>query len=790
MIIRELELSHWMKHRKLHVSFSPGMTAIVGKNGSGKSSIVEALRFVFSGDTQLPGTKDSFITYGERSASVRVLFEHDAHIYDLSRHLKPSRQRLTFPHGTVLTKYDDINAALCTLLQTSHDVLSSYVFVGQHALDELLFQSPSERMRAFQSLFRLDAMARVYELLGAEISSITVTPWLEQQLIQLRADLVSAQERLAASERALHEAEQVLLDVQRAGQVLQAYRAWEERQQLVASVVSAYQSWQSELAAAKDELDAVQRAYEAAVAHRHSLDGRAAEQVVARFDQLHAERSRVLAELDQLSHALATDDDADVDDLEASMARLQRELADWREALARVHAECATKPSSDLVGRYWFPELSEQALRAAEAERAAAMALDKDPELFAARSLLALHEQALRQQPLQSFKSCPLCGQHLGDAAADHIAKRAQALQARVQKRLSELAEQHRQAVQAAHDAVQRVREAEAARLDELQRTAAALAASCASGEQRLERLQRRQHAVARHRELAAERQRIDDELARLDVDGATRVLEACRAADAAVSKAERDQHAAMTRVRTIEASLQRVSAQLDELRSQAPDCPYTKADLEAAMATIRQHADAAQRHQAAQQAYHEAKATAETIARHLETVSAQVDRERADAAWGSLCERVRHAFHVQHAPKRLMQWYVQRLNRAMQAYLEVFSPGFQVRMSEDLSLVASLNDRPGHEFPASRLSGGQRIVASICFRLAATDIVAGKVGVLVLDEPTNHLDQDNIEHLQRLMVRLKQLPSGLRKQIMIVTHADRIADLCDQVVRVAGTSP
>lgn len=68
-MIRKLVLENFMTHRRTEITFSPGVTLIVGPNNCGKSAVVEALRCLKENDS----LGKAFIRHGAKEAVVTVL---------------------------------------------------------------------------------------------------------------------------------------------------------------------------------------------------------------------------------------------------------------------------------------------------------------------------------------------------------------------------------------------------------------------------------------------------------------------------------------------------------------------------------------------------------------------------------------------------------------------------------------------------------------------------------------------------------------------------------------------
>jgi ATPase involved in DNA repair len=69
------------------LEFSPnGITAIIGENGSGKSSIIEAIQFAFFGDSD-KGNLRNLVKWGRRQAKVELEFETKDGLYKVIREI-------------------------------------------------------------------------------------------------------------------------------------------------------------------------------------------------------------------------------------------------------------------------------------------------------------------------------------------------------------------------------------------------------------------------------------------------------------------------------------------------------------------------------------------------------------------------------------------------------------------------------------------------------------------------------------------------------------------------------
>jgi DNA repair exonuclease SbcCD ATPase subunit len=129
MLIKTLELKNFCQHRALSLEFKSGLTAIIGPNGCGKSNVLTALRYAFTGDIVTAGNKSHNICqFASKSSKsfVRVVFSHGDVEAEIVRYLRPANAKdvLTYADGVTIHGAIKINAALDDLLGDAYNLLS------------------------------------------------------------------------------------------------------------------------------------------------------------------------------------------------------------------------------------------------------------------------------------------------------------------------------------------------------------------------------------------------------------------------------------------------------------------------------------------------------------------------------------------------------------------------------------------------------------------------------------------------------------------------------------------
>lgn len=151
MQLLELSLRNFNVHRKLDLKFEPGVVGIVGKNGSGKSSIISAICFLFTGD--LDGDKKADrITVGETEGWVKGKFLLNGKEGTLERHLSAPKVSLTYD-GMTYNKVSEVNALWNDLLQIDTTIFNNVIVAKQGEIQNLFSDESVVREKIFQKIF-------------------------------------------------------------------------------------------------------------------------------------------------------------------------------------------------------------------------------------------------------------------------------------------------------------------------------------------------------------------------------------------------------------------------------------------------------------------------------------------------------------------------------------------------------------------------------------------------------------------------------------------------------------
>jgi DNA repair exonuclease SbcCD ATPase subunit len=145
--------------------------------------------------------------------------------------------------------------------------------------------------------------------------------------------------------------------------------------------------------------------------------------------------------------------------------------------------------------------------------------------------------------------------------------------------------------------------------------------------------------------------------------------------------------------------------------------------------------------------------------------------------------DSVRDILHRDNLPKLVAQNYLELLEEDINGILESFGTDYRVSARDGLGFIADFPD--GRSQPVPRLSGGQKVVLALAFRISVNSLFASDLGVITLDEPTAYLDDENINCLDLALARLRSLSEARGLQCILITHEKGLSHLFDHVVQL-----
>ena len=149
-----------------------------------------------------------------------------------------------------------------------------------------------------------------------------------------------------------------------------------------------------------------------------------------------------------------------------------------------------------------------------------------------------------------------------------------------------------------------------------------------------------------------------------------------------------------------------------------------------------------------------------------------------------TVISNVANSFHWNSLPKLVSQANLDLIVKDINVNLSLFDDPFHVEAAEDLDFkVFIANGNSDFAITPRQLSGGQKVILAIAFRLAVDKVFGNDVGMLFLDEPTSGLDADNLTYFHSALTTLAAANKG--RQIVIITHCHEFNNVYENLIEV-----
>ena len=192
MIFTRLKLNNFKSHEHTVIPFEKGISVIVGENGAGKSTILEAISFALY--KQHTAKKiDDLVRNNANAMSVELEFKSNGREYKIIREkrstLKSSIYKKTSPESGyihICTGDKEVANQIRQILDIDSDLFLNAIYVRQGEIAELVDKTPAEKKRLIGKLLGIDSLEKSWNNLLPFITDY------ENQLSELKGKLYNA----------------------------------------------------------------------------------------------------------------------------------------------------------------------------------------------------------------------------------------------------------------------------------------------------------------------------------------------------------------------------------------------------------------------------------------------------------------------------------------------------------------------------------------------------------------------------------------------------------------------
>ena len=194
MIFTRLKLNNFKSHENTVIPFDRGISVIVGENGAGKSTILEAISFALF--KQHTGKRiDDLVRNNANSMSVELEFTSNNRDYRIVREkkssLKSSLFKKTSSEGSyvhVCTGDKEVASEIRQILDIDSDLFLNAIYIRQGEIAELVDKTPAEKKQLIGKLLGIDSLEKAWKNLLPFITDY------ESQLAELSGKLYNSDE--------------------------------------------------------------------------------------------------------------------------------------------------------------------------------------------------------------------------------------------------------------------------------------------------------------------------------------------------------------------------------------------------------------------------------------------------------------------------------------------------------------------------------------------------------------------------------------------------------------------
>jgi exonuclease SbcC len=168
MRLVSIELENFRQHRSTRIEFSPGVTGIIGKNGSGKTTVLEAISWALYGGPAVRGTNETLRwrwADGNAPAEVTLKFDLGPHTYTVTRRLESSRSSASLAIDGIPAKtgFKEVTESVTKLLGMDYQAFFTSFFTGQKELEFMRGMDGRSRAAAISRMLGYERLVRARE---------------------------------------------------------------------------------------------------------------------------------------------------------------------------------------------------------------------------------------------------------------------------------------------------------------------------------------------------------------------------------------------------------------------------------------------------------------------------------------------------------------------------------------------------------------------------------------------------------------------------------------------------
>jgi len=786
-MIEKIDLFNFLSHRNTSIELEDGVNVFVGNNGSGKSSVVDALTYALYGK-HTRGDNANIAFRGSAGGYARVIFTVNGRRYTVERKFDKNGRLagavLRDEKGIVVAgerkQYgESVEDTVTKILGLDYDKMKVVAIIQQGELDEIINYTPKKFKELINSVVGIEVLGNAFEKMGIAID-LFKKAFAERygygvdSLAQLENDIENLKQQMkkarAEAERLQKELGPLQAEMDKAEiehSVMVALKTkFDELRNLERQFSRHVAEKRAELTKRKAELERDIPAAEKYLSFIRSDAERKLEETEKELENIDKEEKDVIKALEAASNASQR-----AKDVEKEIRDINDEIESSEKKIEQLRASLKPVDQALLIPEKEVEELVDKI-------RAQVEELEKKKA--------RLEEVLKNYQELESSGVCPVCGSRV---QGEDLSKRRQHIVDEI-KEVEEQLKKLKNEEKATKEKLKAVSEAH--KIDIENR---GINEKISMLSENLEKLKKR--LSDKKKELAEyiENAKALNELSKRysDLENRKKDLTKIRnELSSALTEAKtwlsskgiylEEQIAAMREeLSQLEKSISGPDESIDEeamilherienLKRETEGYSDEKlANLEKRLRELREKVDKIK----AEIVFNNTSFTnAEERLRQLEPVREAMKKAKV---YVEKFERIRNEiFHRDgELAKSIRSWAVRSISAFSTDYIQLFGTGIsEIRISEDESKVGIECYTSSGFQDINAMSGGEKVAIAVAIRFAIAKLLStGNIDFIIMDEPTNYLDEER----KKAFVDLVRNMGQAVRQLVIITHDKEI---------------
>jgi len=782
-----LEMHNFRKFKNTSIEFPEGIIGLVGNNGAGKSTIIEAIGWAIYGNKAARTKKDMIKRQGagmNEECWVKLVFEMGGNVYDVFRIItRSSTDARVKVNGTIVaSSTQGATEYLEKMLGMDYDSFYTSIIARQQELNTLSNKSPGERKKSMLRMLKIDVLEEAIKKVREDRRNMEKTvDYMEKMMKDI--SLMEAEkkrnvellkgytEKLKEMEEHIKKMEGELKEKEEKREIerkrAEKFKKLEERRKLLEerrkNMIASMERKMKEL----DELKQRKKEYENLKKYIEEYENLARKR--EEMDGLrikYMEKRRIEEKLEEL--------DREIEELNKSIDLLMKEMGEEekiKEEMKKIKEEMeGVEREIEEIGREIEKEMAEIG--------------------FIDKRRREIEEKKMQIEKLGPSSNCPTCGRVLGERYEQLLLDYENEI-----KKLEEEAERRRRRIEelkGRRDVLLRNKE----EIEEREREMENRMVHYRGLMERMEIFkERKENNERRRREYVAKA----EELRKITFD--ENVYEEIVST---LKRIEPLKNRAMI-VKEAVKKIAEVEKEIDEMKNEVA---ITEKEMEECIEEIKELDFNPEEYEIIEKDYEEIKnqfhslreeyirmeGKIETIRREMERIEEEIEEQkRMEEEIKKLRKEIsnlemlagdRDTGLLNNFKNYLISKIGPLLSHHASHFFALFTDGKYREIEIDDNYNIWIYDR-GEKFELDRFSGGEKDLANLSLRLAISQLIAQRADValefIALDEIFGSQDRERRKNVLNALAELKRQ----FRQILLITHIEEIKDAMESIIKV-----